>query len=255
MKQSELSKDIEYDYIEKAKTDSKFTEIIINHFKNLIQSIIRPYQRDHIDNQDLEHEAIMGVMRAIQDFDPSRNKRFSTYARWWIRAYVREFYLQQSRSVSMSGFLTSQLNKTLEYMAAKEQELSRPLTLEEISVQRGIPLQRLRILLNHGAQSISLDAKATSQDGSSTISKESLPDNHIDSPKERLIRVDLIDRMKQSINCLSSVEKAVIIKRYGLDNSDRQTLQEIGSFLNLSVEGVRQIQERAENKLKKLINR
>jgi RNA polymerase sigma factor (sigma-70 family) len=252
-----LTKEIEYDYIEKAKNDPHYLELMIDSFAPLIRKIARPYKRDNIDDRDLFQQGVLGIIRTIQDFEPAQNKRFSTYARWWIKAYVRDFFLEQSRVFTISGSLTTQLNKVVEAEMEMEQELGRPVTLEEISQAQGISVERLSYLYKYRGQSRSIYEKITNgEDGHEAVTLYNLlPDNHCDDPSERLERVDSVEYLRSAIKKLTSVERTVIIQRYDLDGNGVRTLGQIGKLLNLSYERVRQIQERAEHTLKLIINR
>jgi RNA polymerase primary sigma factor len=240
------NKNIEHNLIEKAKYDVAAQEAVINKFSNLIYKIALSYMRSNFDLQDLYQQGVLGILRAIKDFDLSLNMQFSTYARWWIRAHIREFFLEQSKAFSMSASVMSSISRLQKIENKLIQEQEQPVSIQNLAEASGLTVKKIQDLYKYNSPTHSIYEQISEGETLGSI----IADNHCDSPQERLIRIDSIEYLRQAIKRLTAIEQSIIVKRYDLDGNGVKTLEEVGQFLNLSGERVRQIQEKAEKKLK-----
>lgn len=260
MKDTELlSKEDELKYIALAKTDEKYRKIVISNFLRLVHSIARPYFKEGIDPEDLVQEGVQGLHRAIDDFQPKKDKRFATYARWWIRHFVTQYYRSNIRGFKISGNISGKLSKMNAVTERLEKILGRRPTNEEIAKDMGYELGYVNYLFNFVNNTLSLDEmmenSTTSQDPASDNHSQSifLSDDARDTPYERVAREDSVLRVKACLDKLQEREKMVLTHRYGLNGEDPLTLEETGAILGITAEWVRQLQKVAEEKLKNII--
>jgi RNA polymerase sigma factor (sigma-70 family) len=253
-----LDRETEYEYVEKAKTDPHYFNLILTHFDSLIKTEIIRYSRPNISEEDLYQQGVLGISRAIQDFQPKKKKRFSTYARWWVKALISEFYRNNRLSFSVSGALSLELNSIIQIEAYLENELGRLPTKQEIAKEKGISVEKLTFLYKYKNKIESFSAittlNGTEFDEGETLG-DKLADDHIDNPLERLIRVDCINCIQRAVTKLPEIQQKIINSRYGLNGCEVKTLGDIAKSLDLSSEYVRQIQDRAEYTLRLIIDR
>lgn len=257
---SDLTAEEENILVEQAKTDTSKMEQVIAGLTNVMAIISKPYNRQGIDLRDLYQQSVLGIHRAVAGFDPSRGYRFSTYARWWILSCMQTFYLGNTRAFTIPASESGKLND----IAAEENRLEElGLPIDDVGIAnacnisgRNLEIARRCInypesLHNHngvrrGPQALILMSEA---DNLGDI----LPDNERDNPDERYARVDMIDRTRYAISCLSDIEKAVISMRWGLNGSEEKTLTQTGQAVNLSYERVRQIEIAGMRKIRSIV--
>jgi len=246
-----LSKQEELEFLVKAQTDDEYRGIIISGFVRLVHAIARPYFKDGIDPDDLVQEGIKGLHRAIDDFKPEKNKRFATYARWWVKHFVTQYYRSNIRGFKISGNISGELYKMSQATDVFEQENGRGPTPEEMAVSLNYDVGYVNYLYNFANNTISLDALIQADTG---LGKSAVfPDNTIDTPYERVAREDSVARVKKCLSDLPEKERTVLVYRYGLDGENPLTLQKIGAKMGLTAEWVRQLQISAEKNLKESI--
>lgn len=247
--------------IEVAKHDLDYKEFVYKHFTRLIVSIAKRYIRgDTVSLKDLMQQGYLGINHAIQEYKPEMSKRFSTYARWWIQAYIVEYYRENARPFTIAGSISTKLNGLVAASEKMEQELGRPPTTAELAEETDHEEGHITYLQRylHSGTPIHLPLDADNENSSL---EQMLPDNHSDSPLERLTRVDSISRVREALDILTPTEKYVLIKRYGLDGGDIWTLNEVGKSMTdlgktkKTAEWARQVQCAAEEKLKKILSK
>ncbi|MEZ4236820.1 MAG: sigma-70 family RNA polymerase sigma factor [Myxococcota bacterium] len=199
-----------------------------------------------MDEADLVQEGYIGLLRAAKRFDPEREIRFSTYARWWVRAQMTRAIDHHGRPAAAGGAVeqTRNLRKVIQ-----EYELAgAEFTIADLAREVGIDERRARFLLGQG-KTVSIDEPV--EDGPRQRSLDFfLEDEEAVQPEDEAIRVQELQRLKEAFSALSERHRHVLARRYGLDDDRFRTLSEVGEGLNLSRERVRQIEREALGRLK-----
>ncbi len=254
-----LSLEEEMQLIVLAKNSLKYKQIVYDNWSKLVASVAKKYVRDTVPLSDLMQEGFMGIDRAINDYNPDHKKRFSTYARGWIYSFIIEYYRKNARIFKISGSISSKLYKLLNINIDLEQKLGRAPTVFEISNKSGISEGHINYLKRflHTTDLPIQEIGDGEYEENQTEHSYTLPDNHSDSPAERLVRTNGIESLRNALNRLGDAERFVLVSRYGLDGEDELTLAETGSKMKgkLTAERVRQIQVQAETKLKRYLNK
>ncbi len=253
-KTEDLSEEREQDYIFLAKKgDAQAKEKLFNSYFKQVVSMARKYATNSESLEDLIGEGIRGLEKTLEKFEPARGNRFSTYSRFWIRAYMADHFRRNLRAfetpMAISGRLFT-INKSIEKLS---HELGRQPTDKEICEHLNLGEGYTTFLRKYLLPHCHLDSKISENDDR-TIS-DNFPDNHYGSPRDSLIRDDGVQKIKIAMEKLTDKERNILERRYGLNGREEETLGEIGKDLQVSLERIRQIQSKAEAKLKFLINR
>lgn len=217
----------------------------------LVVKIARHYCHRGLAFSDLIEEGNLGLMTAVEKFDPSRGFRFSTYATWWIRQTIERAIMNQSRTVRLPIHVIKELNVYLRASKKLAMELDHKPTVEEIAKATKKPVQDVREALALTPDAISIDTPVM-QDGQKTL-VDILPDENNLDPSQQLVRSDLEEHMEEWLEALDTRERDVILRRFGLQGYDPGTLEEVGAAVGLTRERVRQLQLDGLRKLRQLV--
>jgi RNA polymerase primary sigma factor len=231
-------------------------EAFITANLRLVVTIARRFRGRGLPLADLIQEGNLGLMRAVDRFDYRKGFRFSTFASWWIMASIRRAVLDKGQTVRVPIHLIETQRHVRKIRRDLAQQLGRPPTSREIADAATLPVEKVEEvesgLLVHA---VSLDRPQSEEDDGSPLEVFVDPESQEQSPREILFVEDEKRELETLVSSLSPVEADVIRRRYGLDDEQEQTLQEIGNDYRRSRERIRQIEARALAKLRRALRR
>lgn len=218
----------------------------------LVVNIARGYSGKGLPLQDLIEEGNLGLLRAVEGFDPTMNTRFSTYASYWIKQSIKRALVNSAKTIRIPAYMVELLSKWRRTSAELTDKLNRTPTPEEIAAVLEIPRKKLRIV-KKAITLYNATPQTDSDEGGLTLG-DIIPDERIRGPQDELINTDNLNHVTRLLEEMEPREATILKMRFGIDEHEPQTLKEIGETLGLTRERVRQIEAEALRRLHRSID-
>ena len=227
--------------------DSAARDRMVRANLRLVVNIARGYSGKGLSLQDLIEEGNLGLLRAVEGFDPAMGTRFSTYASYWIKQSIKRALINTGKTIRIPAYMVELLSKWRRATARLTEELDRSPTPEEIARVLGLPKKKLPIIKK--AIKIYNATPQTDQAEAGWTLGDMVMDERQLSPDDTLVESDSLRHVMEMLTTMDEREATVLKMRFGLDNHEPRTLKEIGEQLGLTRERVRQIETEALNRM------
>lgn len=233
--------------------DSEARDHMIRANLRLVVKIAKDYSNYGLPLADLISEGNMGLMKAVEKYDPEKGGKLSTYASWWIKQSIKRALSNQSKTVRLPVHMVDKIARLRKITVSLTEELGREPSNDELSEILGIPRKKLALLKQAAQRPTSLDAPVA-EDGATTFS-ETISDSNAIDPSEALTAKEMHNELGPLLKILDQRETAIIGARYGLNGKKPSTLEEISRDFGVTRERIRQLQNIALEKMHRALGK
>lgn len=219
----------------------------------LVVKIAQDYSNYGLAVTDLISEGNIGLMKAVERFDPEKGGKLSTYAAWWIKQSIKRALANQSKTIRLPVHMVDKIAKMRRISALLAEALGREPTDEELADEVGLPRQKLAMLKQASQRPTSLDAPIN--DGESTEFGEIISDERAENPLDMLADKNMHGEIDGLLSLLDERERRIIDERFGLTGKKPLTLEEVGREFGVTRERIRQLQNSALTKMRKALSK
>jgi RNA polymerase primary sigma factor len=231
--------------------DEEARQHMIRANLRLVVKIAREYEGLGLPLLDLINEGNIGLMKAVEKFDPSKGAKFSTYSSWWIKQSVRRAIANQAKTIRLPSHVIEKLCRLRRASMTLQEELGRDPSDEELAEHVGLPVRKVTAMRAAAVRPASLEMSLGEQDTGRLA--DLVPDERVEEPFRRLDDRTVTEMLRDLITRLNAREARILRYRFGLDGGEEKTLEQVGEHFGVTRERIRQLQNIALAKLRKWI--